>query len=116
MVVAGAGLAYGLAAALGGSGFIAAFLAGGLFGTLAERQSERAIRLTEALKQDPTLTDLDNDVQDNGVEAFVNVVRQEQPAGSPDLRPRAVAPGPAHQSLPTGLGLDDHLMHDVVEP
>ncbi|HEV2531983.1 efflux RND transporter permease subunit [Phenylobacterium sp.] len=31
------------------------------------------VRLTDALKQDPTLTDLDNDVQDNGVEAFVNV-------------------------------------------
>jgi multidrug efflux pump len=31
------------------------------------------IKLTDALRQDPTLTDLDNDAQDNGVEAFVNV-------------------------------------------
>jgi multidrug efflux pump len=31
------------------------------------------VKLTDALRQDPTLTDLDNDVQDNGVEAFVNV-------------------------------------------
>jgi multidrug efflux pump len=34
------------------------------------------VKLGEALKQDPTLTDIDNDVQDNGVEAFVNVDRQ----------------------------------------
>jgi multidrug efflux pump len=31
------------------------------------------IRLTNALKGDPRLTDIDNDVQDNGVEAFVNI-------------------------------------------
>jgi sodium/hydrogen antiporter len=44
MPVAGATLAYALAAALGGSGFIAAFLAGGIFGGLAERESEEAAR------------------------------------------------------------------------
>ena len=31
------------------------------------------IRLTNALKGDPRLTDIDNDVQDNGVEAFVTI-------------------------------------------
>jgi NhaP-type Na+/H+ or K+/H+ antiporter len=49
--LAGAALAYGLAAALGGSGFIAAFLAGGLFGTLLEHQSDAANRLTEEIGQ-----------------------------------------------------------------
>jgi multidrug efflux pump subunit AcrB len=33
------------------------------------------IKLTNELKRDPRLTDLDNDAQDNGVEAFVNVDR-----------------------------------------
>jgi len=47
--VAGAGLAYGIASALGGSGFIAAFLAGGLFGHLVSRESEEASRLGEEL-------------------------------------------------------------------
>ena len=46
---AGAGLACGIAAALGGSGFIAAFLAGAIFGTLAARESEEASRLNEEL-------------------------------------------------------------------
>ncbi|HXD64336.1 MAG TPA: cation:proton antiporter [Solirubrobacteraceae bacterium] len=45
--VAGAGLAYGIAAALGGSGFIAAFVAGAIFGALASRESEQASRLSE---------------------------------------------------------------------
>jgi sodium/hydrogen antiporter len=45
--VAAAALAYGLAAALGGSGFIAAFVAGAIFGTLVTRESERASRLNE---------------------------------------------------------------------
>ncbi len=45
--VAGAGLAYGLAVALGGSGFIAAFLAGAIFGAVAPRPSEEASRLNE---------------------------------------------------------------------
>jgi NhaP-type Na+/H+ or K+/H+ antiporter len=45
--VAGATLAYGVAAALGGSGFIAAFLAGGIFGGLAERESEEAARFSD---------------------------------------------------------------------
>ena len=45
--VAGAGLAYGIAAALGGSGFIAAFVAGAIFGVLASRESEQASRLSE---------------------------------------------------------------------
>jgi sodium/hydrogen antiporter len=47
--IAGAGLAYGIAAALGGSGFIAAFLAGAIFGTLVPRESEKASRLNEEL-------------------------------------------------------------------
>jgi NhaP-type Na+/H+ or K+/H+ antiporter len=46
--VAGAGLAYGVAAALGGSGFIAAFLAGILFGALV-RESDEAARFNEGL-------------------------------------------------------------------
>jgi len=33
------------------------------------------IRLSEALKSEPALTDIDNDVQDNGIEAFVTVDR-----------------------------------------
>src|SRR5439155_19871439 len=46
---AGAGLAYGVAAALGGSGFIASFLAGAIFGALVSRESEEASRLSEGL-------------------------------------------------------------------
>lgn len=45
--IAGAGLAYGFAAALGGSGFIAAFLAGAIFGALVAEESEKASRLNE---------------------------------------------------------------------
>jgi sodium/hydrogen antiporter len=45
--IAGAGLAYGVAAGLGGSGFIAAFLAGAMFGALVPRESEEASRLNE---------------------------------------------------------------------
>ena len=33
------------------------------------------IKLTDQLKTDPTVTDVDNDAQDNGVEAFVNIDR-----------------------------------------
>ena len=47
--VAAAGLAYGIAAALGGSGFIAAFVAGAIFGALVSRESEEASRLNEEL-------------------------------------------------------------------
>ncbi len=47
--VAGAGLAYGIAAALGGSGFIAAFVAGAIFGALVSHESEQASRLNEEL-------------------------------------------------------------------
>jgi sodium/hydrogen antiporter len=47
--VAGAGLAYGIAAALGGSGFIAAFVAGAIFGALVSTESEHAARLSEEL-------------------------------------------------------------------
>src|SRR3984885_6084082 len=47
--VAGAGLAYGIAVALGGSGFIAAFVAGAIFGALASGESEQASRLNEEL-------------------------------------------------------------------
>jgi NhaP-type Na+/H+ or K+/H+ antiporter len=47
--VAGAGLAYGIAVALGGSGFIAAFVAGAIFGALVPAESEQASRLNEEL-------------------------------------------------------------------
>jgi sodium/hydrogen antiporter len=47
--VAGAGLAYGIVVALGGSGFIAAFVAGTSFGALVSRESEQASRLNEEL-------------------------------------------------------------------
>jgi sodium/hydrogen antiporter len=47
--MAAAGLAYGLASALGGSGFIAAFVAGALFGALVSRESVVASRLSEEL-------------------------------------------------------------------
>jgi sodium/hydrogen antiporter len=46
--VAGAALAYGVAAALGGSGFIAAFLAGMLFGALGDEPDE-TFRFSEGL-------------------------------------------------------------------
>ena len=45
--VAAAVLAYGIAEALGGSGFIAAFTAGALFGLLASRNVDRMMRFTE---------------------------------------------------------------------
>jgi sodium/hydrogen antiporter len=45
--IAGAGLAYGVAAALGGSGFIASFLAGAIFGAVVHDESDRASRLNE---------------------------------------------------------------------
>ena len=47
--IAGAGLAYGIAAALGGSGFIASFVAGAIFGALVSRESEEASQLSEGL-------------------------------------------------------------------
>jgi sodium/hydrogen antiporter len=47
--VAGAGLAYGVAAGLGGSGFIAAFVAGALFGRLAGAEAEHASRLNDEI-------------------------------------------------------------------
>jgi NhaP-type Na+/H+ or K+/H+ antiporter len=47
--IAGAGFAYGVAVALGGSGFIAAFVAGAIFGAVVPRQSEDASRLNEEL-------------------------------------------------------------------
>jgi sodium/hydrogen antiporter len=47
--IAGAALAYGIAVALGGSGFIAAFLAGAIFGALVPHESEEASRLNEEL-------------------------------------------------------------------
>ncbi len=47
--VAAAALAYGIAAALGGSGFIAAFVAGAIFGALVSAESEEASRLNEEL-------------------------------------------------------------------
>jgi NhaP-type Na+/H+ or K+/H+ antiporter len=40
--LAGSGLGYGLAVALGGSGLIVAFLAGAMFGGLVSRESEQA--------------------------------------------------------------------------
>ena len=45
--VAGAALAYGIAAALGGSGFIAAFTAGGVFGYLAHEEVDHASRFSD---------------------------------------------------------------------
>jgi NhaP-type Na+/H+ or K+/H+ antiporter len=45
--LAGAGLAYGLAVGLGGSGFIAAFVAGGVFGGLVPAEAKQASRLNE---------------------------------------------------------------------
>ena len=45
--VAAATLAYGLATTLGGSGFIAAFVAGALFGLLARERVAPAMRFTE---------------------------------------------------------------------
>lgn len=51
LTVAGAFLAYGVAAALGGSGFIAAFLAGLTFGHLVRRDTEPLIVLDEQLGQ-----------------------------------------------------------------
>ena len=45
--VAAAVLAFGIAAALGGSGFIAAFTAGALFGRLALRDADGMMRFTE---------------------------------------------------------------------
>ncbi len=45
--VAAAALAFGIAEALGGSGFIAAFTAGGLFGLLAHDDVDRMMRFTE---------------------------------------------------------------------
>ncbi|HET6866483.1 MAG TPA: cation:proton antiporter [Solirubrobacteraceae bacterium] len=47
--IAGSALAYGIAVALGGSGFIASFLAGGIFGALAGEESEEASRLNEEI-------------------------------------------------------------------
>lgn len=47
--IAGAALAYGIAVALGGSGFIASFLAGGIFGALVSQESAEASRLNEEL-------------------------------------------------------------------
>ncbi|HEX3723692.1 MAG TPA: cation:proton antiporter [Nitrolancea sp.] len=47
--LAAAFLAYGLAVGLGGSGFIGAFLAGGIFGALVPRESEEASRLNEEI-------------------------------------------------------------------
>ncbi len=47
--VAGAAAAYGLAAPLHGSGFIAAFVAGAFFGGLVSEESETASRLSEEI-------------------------------------------------------------------
>lgn len=47
--VAGAALAYGVAVALGGSGFIAAFVAGGFFGALVGSEGETASRFGEEI-------------------------------------------------------------------
>ena len=51
---------------------------------------------------------------DQVLERFVGLVGQEQPAGAADLGPRTVAA--AHQALAAGLGLDDHVLHHVVQP
>jgi NhaP-type Na+/H+ or K+/H+ antiporter len=49
--VAGAALAYGSASALGGSGFIAAFIAGAVFGGLAADEAEAGSRLSEEVSE-----------------------------------------------------------------
>ncbi len=46
--LAGAALAYGIAAPLGGSGFIAAFVAGLCFGILSRQEGQEATELTES--------------------------------------------------------------------
>jgi multidrug efflux pump len=46
------------------------------------------VKLTDQLKTDPTLTDIDNDVQDNGVEVFVDIDRDS--AARMGLSPRDV--------------------------
>jgi NhaP-type Na+/H+ or K+/H+ antiporter len=45
--IAGAAIAYGIASALGGSGFIAAFVAGGLFGVMSREQGSHVMRFIE---------------------------------------------------------------------
>jgi NhaP-type Na+/H+ or K+/H+ antiporter len=47
--ISAAALAYGVAAALGGSGFIAAFVAGAVFGALVSEESDKASRLSEEI-------------------------------------------------------------------
>jgi NhaP-type Na+/H+ or K+/H+ antiporter len=47
--LAGAGLAYGIAVGLGGSGFIAAFVGGGVFGVLRRRFGEEVDEVLEAV-------------------------------------------------------------------
>jgi NhaP-type Na+/H+ or K+/H+ antiporter len=47
--LAGAALSYGVAIALGGSGFIAAFVAGAIFGRMVSAESEVASRLNEEI-------------------------------------------------------------------
>jgi multidrug efflux pump len=46
------------------------------------------VKLTQALKAEPALVDIDNDVQDNGVEAFVDIDRDS--AGRLGITPRDV--------------------------
>jgi multidrug efflux pump len=46
------------------------------------------VKLAEAMKSEPAVTDIDNDVQDNGVEAYVNIDRDA--AGRMGITPRDV--------------------------
>jgi hypothetical protein len=51
---------------------------------------------------------------EESLESFISVVTQEQSSGSANLGARAVTP--ANQSLPPGLGLDNHLLNHIVQP
>ena len=46
------------------------------------------IKLSEALKSEPALTDIDNDVQDNGIETYLQIDRDA--AGRMGITPRAI--------------------------
>ncbi len=51
---------------------------------------------------------------DQVLEPFIGFVGEEQTAGTSHLGACAVRS--AHELLAAGLGLDDHLLHDVVKP
>ena len=51
---------------------------------------------------------------DQLLERFIGLVGHEKPAGLADLGPRAVAS--PDQALAPGLGLEDHLLNQIVQP